>query len=79
MCCWPVVDDVFLEGGYGDLDVATQDAQLGKLLECQVLDIGYCNMNILNLGNWNVATNRIQQGNLEIVTLSMFSREIGML
>ncbi len=62
MCCRSVTNDILLEGGYGGLDVAIQDIQLEKPLECfgQVLDTGYCNTNVFNLGNWDVATCRIQ-------------------
>ncbi len=66
--------DVFPEGRYDGLDVAISDAQLGKLLGYQILDTGYCSMNVLNLGNWSVATCHVQQGNLETATLSMFNR-----
>ncbi len=79
MYCWSVVGDVFPEGGYGGLDIATPDTQLGKLLGYQMLDTGYCSTNVLNLGNWGVATYRVQQGSLEAATLSILNREAGML
>ncbi len=74
MCCWPVVGDVFLEGGYGGLDVAISGAQLGELLGYQVLGTGYCNTSMFNLGNWGVVICCVQQGNLEAAAFSMFNR-----
>ncbi len=74
VCCWSVVDDVLSKGGYGGLDIIIQDVQLGKLLECRILDIGYCNMNVFNLGNWGVVICRVQQGSLETTAFSMFSK-----
>ncbi len=71
--------DVFLEDGYDGLDIATSGIQLGKLLEYQVLDTGYCSTSVFNLGNWGVAIRRIQQGSLETAALSILSRETGVL
>ncbi len=51
-----------------------QNTQLGKLLGYQVLDTGYCNTNVLNLENWNVATCRVQQGSLEAAAFSILSK-----
>ncbi len=59
MCCWLVVGDVFPEGGYGGLDVVVLGVQLGELLGCQVLGIGYCSTSVFNLGNWGVAIHRV--------------------
>ncbi len=47
---------------------------MGKLLGYQVLDTGYCNTSIFNLGNWVITIHRIQQGNLEAAAFSMLSK-----
>ncbi len=51
VCYWSVADDVFSKGGYDDLDIVIQSVQLEKLLEYQILDIGYCNKSVFHLGN----------------------------
>ncbi len=54
------MNDVFPENGYDGLDIAIQNTQLEKLLECRVLDTGYCSIGVFNLGSWGVATHCIQ-------------------